>query len=821
MREKIIEWLAPRIGRRILLALGLTAIVTLLVAAISIYHLRSVGQGLSQMAERDRLLEANALRLEVAVEQQSDGLLGFLLSGDEAYLQPFHTGQRAYEQAMAQLEGLITSPQEQEALAEIKRLDAAFITAAEEEIALHRQGWPRTAIFLRQKGSQSAKAALTAEIEGFIALQDQAMADNAAKAKRQMARAVTISLALVALALVGGGWAAVLITRSITEPIHALLAATEALKRGDLQARVPMSGTDELAQLAATMNQMAQSLSRSRQRLKNLLTETEQRNQELAALNAIAVTVSQSLDLETTLTATLDKVLEVLEFESGAIYVKDLKTGELQMACHRGLSEAFRRVVAKGIISARAAESGDPIIIDDLLKEPDAPKEVVEEGYRSVASIPLLSKGQVQGVLTTASRQLRRFRQQDVDLLLSIGHQIGVAVENARLFEAEQRRAEQFRVISEVGRRMTSILAVDELLGEIVRLVKETLGYYHAAIGLIEGDELVIKTGAGAHWDDPQFQPSRLKVGGKGITAWVAATGEPLLAPDVSQEPRYLLLPNSTEIRSELAVPLKTKTEVIGVLDVESDRLNAFDESDLVVLQSLAHQAAIAIENARLYEQAQQLAVVEERQRLARELHDSVTQSLFSMTLTAQAARTLLERDPQRAAPQLARLQELAQGALAEMRSLIFQLRPTAVEEEGLVSALRKHIAAVRSRDGLAVDLRVEGERRLPAEQEEGLFRIVQEALNNVVKHAQTERAVVELKMGEEAVFLLVADDGIGFDPRTAVREGETMGLINMRERAEMLGGTLEIDSRPGEGTRIIVVVQGPKCKVRGARSNV
>jgi streptogramin lyase/putative methionine-R-sulfoxide reductase with GAF domain len=210
--------------------------------------------------------------------------------------------------------------------------------------------------------------------------------------------------------------------------------------------------------------------------------EIEQRTQELEALNAVAQTVSRSLELEAMLTTTLDKALEVLGFQSGAIYLRDLETGELQMMCHRGLSEAFRRVVAKGIISARAAEFGNPIIMDDLSKEPDAPKEVLEEGYCSVASMPLLSKGQVQGVLTAASRQLRRLRRQDVDLLLSIGNQIGVAIENARLFGAEERRAEQFRVISDVGRRMTSILPVVELLGEIARSLKETLGYYVVGI---------------------------------------------------------------------------------------------------------------------------------------------------------------------------------------------------------------------------------------------------------------------------------------------------------------------------------------------------
>jgi GAF domain-containing protein len=145
----------------------------------------------------------------------------------------------------------------------------------------------------------------------------------------------------------------------------------------------------------------------------------------------------------------------------------------------------------------------------------------------------------------------------------------------------------------------------------------------------------------------------------------VADTGEPLLVPDVSQEPRYYSLPEASEIRSELAVPLKTKEAVIGVLHVQSEHLNAFDESDLAVLQSLASQAAIAIENARLYEQAQQVVTLEERQRLARELHDSVTQALYGVTLYAEAAARLLSSgEMDMAADHLGELRDTAQEAL-------------------------------------------------------------------------------------------------------------------------------------------------------------
>jgi signal transduction histidine kinase len=208
--------------------------------------------------------------------------------------------------------------------------------------------------------------------------------------------------------------------------------------------------------------------------------------------------------------------------------------------------------------------------------------------------------------------------------------------------------------------------------------------------------------------------------------------------------------------------------------------------------------------------QVEELAAVEERNRLARELHDSVTQTIFSMTLTAEATRILLERDPTKTGAQIDRLLELAQSALAEMRSLISHLRPKTVAEEGLILALRRHVAERGDRDRLTVALRLEGyeeDRRLPPEIEEALFRIVQEALNNVAKHAQTDRAEIRLHLGDELVSLLVEDPGVGFDPSRVSSGASHLGLTSMRERVRALGGTLEIESQPGAGTRIKVEV--------------
>jgi signal transduction histidine kinase len=208
--------------------------------------------------------------------------------------------------------------------------------------------------------------------------------------------------------------------------------------------------------------------------------------------------------------------------------------------------------------------------------------------------------------------------------------------------------------------------------------------------------------------------------------------------------------------------------------------------------------------------QAQELAVEQERGRLARDLHDSVTQTLFTMTLTVESARLLLTRDLDRAKGQLDRLQELARSALGEMRALIYQLQPSAVAEHGLTAALRHHLVMLQREHGLVVALEVSGESHLRPEQAQRLFRIAQEALNNVIKHAGTDKADVTLRFEDGYTFLQVRDHGRGFVPNAGDTGGTHIGLSTMRERAARLGGTLIVDSRPGGGTRVVVEIPAP-----------
>jgi len=220
---------------------------------------------------------------------------------------------------------------------------------------------------------------------------------------------------------------------------------------------------------------------------------------------------------------------------------------------------------------------------------------------------------------------------------------------------------------------------------------------------------------------------------------------------------------------------------------------------------AFARQRAITEQNIRLHEHAQQVAVLEERQRIARELHDSVSQALYGIGLGAETARELLQRDPRQAVEPLNYVLSLAEAGLSEMRALVFELRPDSLQREGLVAALNKQAAALKARHGLEVIASLGQEPDLPIEIKEALYRIAQEATNNVVKHAQARRVEIRLEQEGDTVSLTVQDDGAGFDPQ-ADYPGH-VGLLSMQERAQKLGGTLEVESAPNSGARLTVTL--------------
>jgi signal transduction histidine kinase len=546
---------------------------------------------------------------------------------------------------------------------------------------------------------------------------------------------------------------------------------------------------------------ISHSTARNTKRIRSGTTEVQPRADQFRVLTQVSRQITTILDINELLVQVVRLVQQTFGYYHVAIgliegdeVVYRVGAGVLWDAPDFQFKPARLKIGKEGL-SGWVAATGEPLIVPDVSKEPHY---VWMQGSqtRSELTVPITVKGQVIGVLDV---------QIDLELMQALASQAGAAIENARLFKAEQVRADQFRVISEVGRHITSILNLNELLIQIARAIREAFDYDIVEIGLIEGDELVFRAGA-VRGNDSVFQNFQLKVGLEGITGWVAATGEPLLVPDVNQEPRYIQM-TQNDTRSELAVPIKSKEKTIGVFNVQSNQLDAFADRDIVILEHMANQAAVAIENARLYEQVRQVATLEERQRLARELHDSVTQSLYGMTLYSQAALGQLNLGHlEQAAQNLRELQETAQEALAEMRLLIYELRPPELEKEGLEAALLNRLAFVEERAGLKTSLISELTERLPQTIEEGLYRIAREALNNVLKYAQAHTISIYLRQVAKLVTMEIVDDGVGFDPQDRRSRGG-VGLLAMQERAAELGGQWRVVSQPGEGTRVYVEV--------------
>ena len=259
--------------------------------------------------------------------------------------------------------------------------------------------------------------------------------------------------------------------------------------------------------------------------------------------------------------------------------------------------------------------------------------------------------------------------------------------------------------------------------------------------------------------------------------------------------------------RALLTVPLVIKEEFYGSLGFYYTDSRQFSEEDIRLGMSFGNQAALAIENARLRVQAEQAAILQERSRLARDLHDSVTQLLYSLTLLAEAGRRLAQSgDLQRVDEALARLGEIGQQAFKEMRLLVYELRPLALKSAGLVRALQQRLDTVERRAGIETTLTVDGHVELSTRLEEELYHIAQEALNNVLKHAAATTIAVSIAANERHIALEIHDDGKGLDLSAGSDEGG-IGLSSMRERAEKLGGTLTITSVPGQGMTVNVTV--------------
>ncbi len=351
--------------------------------------------------------------------------------------------------------------------------------------------------------------------------------------------------------------------------------------------------------------------------------------------------------------------------------------------------------------------------------------------------------------------------------------------------------------------------SVEAVLVRLVTAARELAGARYTALGVPDEEGTGFSRFITAGMSDQLIEAIGPLPRTHGLLGSLLASTSPYRTDDVSADPRFTWWPDAhPSMRSFLGVPIVFKGDVIGALYL-ADKVDGprFDEADERVITVLAAHAAVAMEQARLYEASRELSIVEERNRLARELHDATVQTLFSLSLTVDTIGALVRSDPQAAEAELARARELVQAAMTELRSLVFELRPPALGTDGLVATLRKQLALVERTHGLEAVLAVTGGGGLGQVTETALFRILQEALNNSIRHAGARRIDVAIDLGPDRVAVAIADDGVGFEPDTRAIRARRLGLTSMRERAQAMGGTLAITSAPGSGTVVRVEV--------------
>jgi signal transduction histidine kinase len=373
-------------------------------------------------------------------------------------------------------------------------------------------------------------------------------------------------------------------------------------------------------------------------------------------------------------------------------------------------------------------------------------------------------------------------------------------------------RDDAFAATSDVVLAIAGELRLHAVLHRLVHAARELSGATYAALGIPDetGTEFDQFLHAGMS-DDLVAELGPLPRT-HGMLGAMLSDPHPFRTDDITTDPRFRgWWPDAhPRMRSFLGVPIVAKGDIIGAFYLtEKQGARDFEENDERLITVLAAHAAIAIENARLFEASRELSVIDERNRLARELHDSMTQNLFSLALTAEAASELVHADPARAEAEIDRIRALARDTQAQLRSLIFELRPPQLEADGLLATIGKDLEVLGRAHGLKTDLRVHGTPELESAVEVELYRIVQEALNNAFRHAQADTVEVELDARDGVVGIIVRDDGVGFDPGARTIRERRLGLTSMRERAERLGGTFRVESSPGAGTTVSVEVPG------------
>ncbi|NLX08245.1 MAG: GAF domain-containing protein [Chloroflexi bacterium] len=537
---------------------------------------------------------------------------------------------------------------------------------------------------------------------------------------------------------------------------------------------------------------------------------------EQAILDAIASRVEQyGVALSSLAYSRLDDDPQVAEIVTVALRVRSEHAMSLN-----ALPVASFRLAEFPVLQLAYEHPDGPIFIEDVAHDARSAisqgRSLAEAlGWPAAILVPLKGGEQWQGVLIFIWDEPQTFSPEVRAIFTAIQPTVASVVTSRRAYLAKEDahremelRAHELETVASVSAAAASILDEGRLLDAVSELTRANFKHYSILIYLLdESEQYLVGPSLPAAEDGAVNGPGCYLAmsNPRSPVAGAARAREALIVNDRANSPDFemtLALPNA---HSEMAVPMIVADRLVGVLDVQSREVNHFGEADIRVMATLADLIAVAVQNARLYQQAQAIAALEERNRLARELHDSVSQALYGIGLGARTARALLDRDPAQVAEPLDYVLALTEAGLSEMRALIFELRPEMLENEGLIVALATQAASLQARYNIDVETELCDEPGLPIEIKEALYRIAREALHNIVKHARASHISLSMCCTGTEIALELVDDGVGFEVNGSF-PGH-LGLKSMRERAQRLHGSLAIESAPDQGARIRVCI--------------
>lgn len=541
-------------------------------------------------------------------------------------------------------------------------------------------------------------------------------------------------------------------------------------------------------------------------------------------LRRVVEEISSELELRPLLTRIVRHACELLDADDGTIGLYDPQKNVMRTeAIYRMPPRELGAEMAPGVgLAGAVLAEGKPVLVESYGKLAEVTLPELKDN--AVIGVPVHGHGKLLGFFGIGARPPRRFDQDDLESLQLFARHAAIAIENALRYRREQRRSERMELIARVSRLISSGLEPDDLVVTAAQVIHEVLGYPNVVIPLIvkgEPDYFLFRAHAGAYRN--VFREEYTMPVTRGICGAAVTERRTQIVNQIHKDPRYIPPPLPINVSAELAVPILLGNEAIGVINIES--LYPFQDEDAASIQIIADHLAVAIKNARLYAEARQAAVMRERQRLARDLHDSVSQVLSSISLISQSLASAWKRDPAEGARRAQRVEELSRYGFAEMRALLRELRPT--EESGTAPSDSSSIASVRA-VGLAgalkkltqllapetPEIRIDFNDYQPQDlaREEALFRLCQEAISNAIRHSGARLVTVTSRMADTAVSVKVEDNGSGFDPQEIARSAERardggLGLHTMRERAYALGGSVTYDTQPGSGTCVTFTI--------------